>query len=95
MEKLAFLMPPSNEDRVLTQVEKELETIFGTSGVQVVVDFARKYEVTLRDAVRRPSAFQIALYYLLGEFGSNLVMARINNIVTRVDVSASPTTAYH
>ncbi len=79
MEKLATIFSSGREEQAVSQVESELETIFGNSGKQVLVkEFYSRYDVTVKDAIRRPSAFQIALYYLLGELGSSLVMERIN-----------------
>jgi hypothetical protein len=79
MEKLSRIFVSNGEDEAVTQVESELEAIFGDSGKQVLVkEFSSRYLVSVKDAIRRPSEFQIALYYLLGELGSTLVMDRIN-----------------
>ncbi|MDA4123898.1 MAG: hypothetical protein OK438_00415 [Thaumarchaeota archaeon] len=60
-------------------VEAELETIFGSSGKQVLLkEFSSRYSVTVKDVVRRPNEFRIALSFLSGELGSNFVMGRIN-----------------
>ncbi len=80
MEKLATMFVSTQEEEAVIQVESELEIIFGNSGKEVVKkEFASRYYVSFKDAIRRPSEFQIALYYLLGELGSSLVMERINN----------------
>ncbi len=79
MEKLAPYFASNAEAQAISRVETELETIFGNSGKQVLVkEFSSRYDVSIKDAIRRPSAFQIALYYLLGDLGSSLAMERIN-----------------
>ncbi len=89
MEKLAPIFASNTEAQAISKVETELETIFGISGKQVVMkEFSSRYDVSINDAVRRPSAFQIALYYLLGELGSSLVMERINKRLLAVTPAA-------
>lgn len=89
MEKLAPYFASNTEAQAISQVERELETIFGNSGKQVVVkEFCSRYDVSIADAIRRPSAFQIALYHLLGEMGSSLVMERINKRLVTVTPTA-------
>ena len=91
MLKLAAILPSSREEQAVSQVEMELETIFGNSGKQVLLkEFSSRYEVTIRDAIRRPGAFQIALYYLLGELGSGVVMGRINKRILASAASPLP-----
>ena len=66
----------------LSKVEAELEVIFGGSGKQVLMkEVTERYGVSLMDALNRPSAFQSALFYLLGDLGSHMVMGRINKRV--------------
>ncbi len=89
MEKLAPYFASNTEAQAISKVETELETIFGVSGKQVVMkEFSSRYDVSINDAIRRPSAFQIALYYLLGELGSSLVMERINKRLLAVTPAA-------
>ena len=91
MMKLSAILPSSREEQAVSQVETVLETIFGNSGKQVLLkEFASRHGVTIRDAIRRPSAFQIALYHLLGELGSGLVMERINARLVAVASSSLP-----
>ena len=78
-ERLTSSMGTSAGRDAVAEVESELEVIFGGSGKQVLlVEFSKRYDVTPSDAIRRPRAFHLALYYLLGELGSNFVMGRIN-----------------
>ena len=91
MLKSSALHPSSREEQAVSLVERELETIFGNSGKQVLLkEFSSRYEVTLRDAIRRPSAFQIALFQLVGELGSALVMGRVNSRILAVASSPLP-----
>jgi len=77
------LSPALGQEAVL-QVDAELEVIFGHSGKQVLVkEFEGRYGVSLRDAVERPDDFKAALFCLLGELGSTLVMGRISKRVGR------------
>ena len=78
------MMDPGNEASALAQVERELETIFGNSGKQVVLGFIRRYDVSITDAIRRPDAFRMAIYDLLGELGSSLVMSRIRKRISEI-----------
>ncbi len=72
------------------QVETELGVIFGDSGRQVVLkEVGERYGVSLEDAITRPSAFREALFYLLGDLGTSLVMGRINKRV--LGVATPPT----
>ena len=82
--QISLTITPRTEESALVLVERELETIFGISGKKVVLEFTRRYQVSMRDAIRRPGDFQMALYDLLGELGSSLVMARINKRVSQV-----------
>ena len=72
----------------ISEVESELTDIFGSSGKQVVLlEFFNRYKVTVDDAIRRPKAFHTALYYLLGELGSDFVMGRIDGRLSRLRVT--------
>ncbi|HZW85449.1 MAG TPA: hypothetical protein VFE91_06070 [Nitrososphaerales archaeon] len=75
--------PASDQGQAsLAKVEAELEVIFGGSGKQVLMkEVTERYGVSLMDALNRPSTFQSALFYLLGDLGSHMVMGRINKRV--------------
>lgn len=90
MKRLTSAMGTSEDRDAVAEVESELETIFGDSGKQVLLaEFSKRYDVASSDAIRRPDAFRTALYYLLGELGSDFVMNRINMRV-RGPLPASP-----
>lgn len=66
----------------LSKVETELEVIFGGSGKQVLMkEVTERWGLSVSDALTRPAAFQSALFYLLGDLGSHMVMGRINKRV--------------
>ena len=90
MEKLASALGTRSGRDAVSEVESELEVIFGDSGKQALLaEVSKRYKVTPSDAIRRPGAFHTALYYLLGELGSKFVMDRINMRVHEA-VPASP-----
>jgi hypothetical protein len=69
------------------QVGQELEVIFGSSGSEALLrEFSSRYSVTVVDAVKRPTVFQQALFFLLGDLGANLVMKRINQRISSLQV---------
>jgi hypothetical protein len=76
-------------------VDMELETIFGSSGKHVLQrECEERYGVSLIDAVERPEIFKSALYYLLGDLGSSLVMGRIaSRVRSRAPAAAIPMAA--
>jgi hypothetical protein len=79
MEKLALVLGTGVSRQAVAEVESELEVIFGDSGKQaLLVELSKRYSVVPGDAIRCPSAFHRALYYLLGELGSKFVMDRID-----------------
>jgi hypothetical protein len=88
MEKPQLTFEAGGGQNAEAAVESELEAIFGDTGKEALLrEFFRRYEVVPSDAIRRPGVFQTALYYLLGELGSKLVIDRIMN---RVSGSISP-----
>lgn len=86
----------------LTRVEAELQVIFGHYGEKTLLKEVReRHGVTLADAVERPAVFQGALFSLLGDLGSHLVMGRINKRVwgnvwleSGVEAARSPSRLY-
>ncbi len=82
MEKLASAVSEGVEKEAVSKAEAELEVIFGNSGKQVVMkECLSTHDVTVSDAIKRPQRFEQALYSILGELGSSLVMNRINKRV--------------
>jgi hypothetical protein len=91
MEKLVSLISTVKNEDSTSEVASELETIFGVSGSQALLRvFSMRYGVSLRDAIKRPGVFQQALFFLLGDLGSSLVMERINKRVWGVAKPAAP-----
>jgi hypothetical protein len=91
MEKLASLISTDKREDSTPEVASELETIFGISGSQALLRvFSVRYGVSLIDAIKRPGVFQQALFFLLGDLGSSLVMERINKRVWGVAKPATP-----
>jgi len=80
VEKLASIASASAGHNAEAEVEAELEAIFGDTGKAVLLlEFAKRYDVTPGDAIRRPAVFGMALYYMIGELGSRFVMDRISS----------------
>jgi hypothetical protein len=78
MEKLTSTLEVRADWNAVPEVESELEVIFGESGKKVLlIELSKRYDVAPKDAIKCPSAFHTALYYLLGELGSRFVMDRI------------------
>jgi hypothetical protein len=91
MEKLASMISEHTQEDLVSLVEEELETIFGSSGcVALLREFSTRYGVTVEDAVKRPSVFQQALFFLLGDLGSTLVMKRIHSKVSTNPLASQP-----
>jgi hypothetical protein len=91
MEKLASLISTDKGEDSTSEVVSELETIFGVSGSQALLRvFSVRYGVSLIDAIERPGVFQQALFFLLGDLGSSLVMERINKRVWGVAKPVAP-----
>jgi len=89
MENLASLISEHKQEDLVAAVGLELETIFGASGSQALLrEFSSRYAVSVDDAIKRPGVFQQALFFLLGDLGSTLVMRRINE---RVSAKPIPT----
>jgi hypothetical protein len=92
MQKLASVISVAKDEDTILEVSDELQNIFGVSGSQVLLkEFASRYGVSLADAVKRPSVFQQALFFLLGDLGSNIVMGRINKRIWSLAQTAAPT----
>jgi hypothetical protein len=91
MEKLASLISTDKSEDSTSEVASELETVFGVSGSQALLRvFSTRYRVYLIDAIERPGVFQQALFFLLGDLGSSMVMERINRRVRGVAKPAAP-----
>jgi hypothetical protein len=71
-----------SQEVMAAQVGIEMEVIFGGAGSRVVMkECSDTYGVTPLDAVERPEAFRFALFSLVGELGTTMVMGRINKRV--------------
>ena len=82
MEKLASLISVDKDRDTVAEVALELQRIFGKSGSEaLLIEITSRYKVNLEDAIKRPTAFQQALFFLLGDLGASFVMQRINQKV--------------